>query len=128
MSKKQKMFCTALNYTEHFLIFVSEVTGCISISAFTSSLSIPVGITSSAIVSQNCARTKEIKKYSSIIKKKQKKHDKRVLLVKCKLNQTEVLISKALIDSNISHDGFVLINNMLKEQDDMKEEIKNLNT
>ena len=70
MSKKQKMFCTALNYTEHFLIFVSEVTGCISISAFTSSLSIPVGITSSAIVSQNCARTWEIKKYSSIIKKK----------------------------------------------------------
>ena len=50
------------------------------------------------------------------------------MLVKCKLNQTEVLISKALIDSNISHDGFVVINNMLKEYDDMKEEIKNLNT
>ena len=50
------------------------------------------------------------------------------MLVKYKLNRTEVLISKALIDSNISHDGFVVINNMLKEYDDMKEEIKNLNT
>ena len=67
MSKK---FCTTLNYTEHFLIFVSEVTGCISISTFTSLLIIPVGITSSAIGSQNCAITGGIKKYSSIIKKK----------------------------------------------------------
>ena len=33
----------------------------------------------------------------------------------------EVLISKVLIDSNISHDEFVLMNNVLKEYDDMKE-------
>ena len=37
----------------------------------------------------------------------------------------EVLISKALIDSNISHNEFVLINNVLKEFYDVKEEIKN---
>ena len=69
-----------------------------------------------------------IKKYKSIIKKKKKKHDKIVLLAKSKLNSIEVLISKALIDSNISYDVFVLINNVLKEYDDMKEEIKNLKT
>ena len=40
----------------------------------------------------------------------------------------EVLISKALIDSNISHDEPVLINNEIKEYDKMKEEIKNLKT
>ena len=34
-----------------------------------------------------------------------------------------MLISKALIDSSISHDKFVLINNVLKEYDKMKEEI-----
>ena len=49
-----------------------------------------------------------------------------MLLAKSKLNSIEVLISKALIDSNISHDEFVLINKMLKEYDVMKEEIKNL--
>ena len=43
---------------------------------------------------------------------------------KFKLNSTEVLISKALIDSVISHNEFVLINNVLKEYDQMKEEIK----
>ena len=52
--------------------------------------------------------------YKSLIKKKKKKHDKMVLLAKYKLNSIEVLISKALIDSNISHDKFVLINDMLK--------------
>ena len=73
------------------------------------------------------AITAGIKKYKSIIKKKKKKHDKIVLLAKSKLNSIEVLISKALIDSNISHDEFVLINNVLKEFYDMKEEIKNSN-
>ena len=79
---------------------------------------------------QICAITAAIKKYkfiSTIIKKK-KKHDKIVLLLKSKLNSLEVLISKTLIDSIISHDEFVLINNVLKEYDKMKEEIKNLKT
>ena len=39
----------------------------------------------------------------------------------------EVLICKTLIDSNISHNDFVLINNVLKEFYDMKEGIKNSN-
>ena len=41
-------------------------------------------------------------------------------LAKSKLSSREVLISKALIDSNINHDEFVLINNVLKEFYDMK--------
>ena len=62
------------------------------------------------------------------MKKKKKKHDKIVLLAKSKLNSIEVLISKALIDSNISHDELVLTNNVLKEYDDIKQELKNLKT
>ena len=50
-----------------------------------------------------------------------------MLVAKSKLNSI-VLISNALTDSNIIHDEFVLINNMLKEYDNMKEEIKNLKT
>ena len=46
------------------------------------------------------------------------------MLAKSKLNNIEVLVSKALSDSNISLDEFVLINNMLKEFYDMNEEIK----
>ena len=50
------------------------------------------------------------------------------MLVKSKLNSVEVLISKALIDSKISHYEFVLINDMLTEYDHMKEAKKNLKT
>ena len=49
------------------------------------------------------------------------------MLAKSKLNSVEVLISKALINSNISHDEFVLINNALKEFYNMKKEFKNYN-
>ena len=39
------------------------------------------------------------------------------------------LISKALINTNVSHDEFFfLINNALKEYDDIKKETKNLKT
>ena len=50
------------------------------------------------------------------------------MLTKSKLNSTKVLISKALIGSNISHDRFILINNFLKEYVDMIKEIKNWKT
>ena len=50
------------------------------------------------------------------------------MLAKSRLNMIEVVIFKALIDSNVSLDEFILINNMLKKYEDMKEEIKNLRT
>ena len=126
ISKKHKNACATLNYIGHFLILASTITGCVSISAFASLVGIPIGITSSAIRLKICAVNAGIKKCKSIIKKKKKKHDKIVLLAKSKLNEIEVLIAKALIDSVISHDEFVLINNILKEYNEMKEEIKNL--
>ena len=49
-------------------------------------------------------------------------------MAKSKLNSIEVLISKALMDSNINQDEFVSINNVIKEYDDMKEKRKNLKT
>ena len=51
-----------------------------------------------------------------------------MLLGKDKLNTIEVLISKTLIDSYISHDEFISVNNMLREYYKMKKEIKNTET
>ena len=51
-----------------------------------------------------------------------------MLLGKDKLNAIEVLISKALTDSYISHDEFVSVNNMLREYYEIKEKIKNPET
>ena len=89
------------------MILISTVTGYVSISAFASFVGIPIGIASSTVVLKICIITAGIKKYKSIIKKKKKKHDENLSLVKSKLNSVEVLISKDLIDSNISHDEFV---------------------
>ena len=125
--KKHKKVCTSLNYIEHILILVSTITRCISISAFTFLIGIPVGITSSATELKICVIATGIKKYMSVIKKKKKKHDKIVSLAKSNLNSIEVLTSKALVDSNISLEEFVLINNMLKECERIKEWINNSN-
>ena len=109
-----------MSYTDYLLIVTSTITGCVSISAFASLIGIAIGITSSAIGLKIRATTAVIKKYKSI--KKKKKYDNIVLLAKSKLNSIKVLISKALIDSNISHDEFVFINNVLKEFYDMKDD------
>ena len=89
-------------------------------------LGIPIGIKRFAIGLKICAIVEGIKMYELVIKKKKKNHDKVVFLAKAKLNSIEVLNSKTLIDSVISHDEFLLINNFLKEFSEVKEEIKNL--
>ena len=128
MSKKHKKVCVTLDYIEHFSILASTVTGCISISAFASLVGIFIGITSSVIALKIYTITATIRKYKSIINKNSKKHTKIVLVAKTKLNITEALNSQAITDSNICRDEFVLINNVLKEYDQMIEEIKYLSS
>ena len=90
MSKKHKKVYTTLNYIEHFLILASTITGCVSISAFSSLVGISIGITSSAVRLKIYAVTAAIKKYKSKIKKNKGKHNKIILLAKSKLNSIEV--------------------------------------
>ena len=99
----------------------------VSISYFAALAGIPIGIMSSAIGSKICVITAEILKYKSIIEKKKKKYDKILSLAKSKLNRVKVVFSKPLIDSNISQNKFILINNVPKEFDNMKEEVINFN-
>ena len=77
----------------------------------------------SSIGLEICVIAAGIEKYKSIIEKKEKKRNNIIFLAKSKLNSIEVLMSKALIDSYISQDDFVLINNVLKTYGNMREEI-----
>ena len=70
MSKKHKNTCTTLNYIEHFFILAFIITEYISISAFNSLSSIPIGTASSVIGLKTCSITAVVKKYKSIIKKR----------------------------------------------------------
>ena len=47
-----------------------------------------------------------------------------MLLVKARLETIDFLISKSLINSYISHEEFVLVNDVLREYNKIKEEIK----
>ena len=99
-----KKTCKCFNYIEHFLILVSAITGYASFSSFASLVCIPAGITSSAVGTNICGITAVIKNYKSFIKKRKKNLDKIVLSGINKLITIEVLFSKTLIDSCISHE------------------------
>ena len=96
------------------LISVSTVTDSISASAFALLVCVPVGITSSAVGIKIRAITAGIKKYKSIVNKNKN------LQSKTKLNTIKVLISKSLIESYISHDEFISVNDVLREYNEMK--------
>ena len=51
-----------------------------------------------------------------------------MLLGKAKLGPIEILISKSLIDSYIDHDEFFSVNNVLKDYNEIKKEMKNAKT
>ena len=87
---------------------------------------VPVVITSSEAGLKVPGIITEIKNFKSIIKKKERKHDKKGLLGKAKVDTIDFLIlgSKALIDSCINHDKFVPVNNVLMCYNEMKNELK----
>ena len=74
MNKKHKKLCEVLNCINHFLILASGVTVCVSIFTFASLVSIPIGITSSAIGLKICAMSAGVKKYKSILKKERRRN------------------------------------------------------
>ena len=69
MSEKDKKVCRSSNYFEHFLVFISAVSDCVSICVFASLIEVSVGIASLAV---RLPITAAIRKYKSIIKKKGK--------------------------------------------------------
>ena len=64
--------CNVSNYCKHFLVLVSAVNGCVSISAFASLVCVSVGIASFAVGSKICVIAAGIKRYKSIFKEKER--------------------------------------------------------
>ena len=123
MSQEHKKVCLTLNCMELLLILISTFTGYIPNVAFWAGIFIGSG--GSSVWLKMLAITAEIKKGKPIIKKKKKKQSKIILLAKTKLNIIAVLISRALIDSCISYNEFFSVNNVIRNNHDKKEAIKN---
>ena len=58
--------CKALNYFEYFVILISIIIGCVSMSEFASLVGVPEGIASSAVGTKICVITAGIKSLSQL--------------------------------------------------------------
>ena len=73
-----------------------------------------------------CIILSGIRKYKSIIKKKEYDQLISLVLISFNLDVIKVLISKVLPYYYVSHAELVSVNKLLKDYDKIKEEIKNL--
>ena len=92
-SQKLNRYVTTFDYIDQILIVLSETTGGVSVISFTSIIGAPAGIASTSFTLIFSLTTGIIKKLLNITRKKQKKHDKILVLAKGKLNSIDTLIS-----------------------------------
>ena len=126
-NKKLSKYVAAINYIEKILIVLTETTGGICIISHASVVGAPIGIAGAGFTVLFSLVTATTKILLKTTKNKKKKHDKIFMLAKSKFNSIKSLVSKALIDMEISHEEF---NTILKEKDkyeEIKENLRNIN-
>ena len=92
-SQKISKYVTASDYIDKFLIVLNVTYGGVSIISFRSIIGAPVGIASASFTLIFSLTTGIVKIFLNITRKKQKKHDKILMLAKSKLNSIYTLIS-----------------------------------
>ena len=114
-------------YIDKILIILSATSEGVSIISFTTIAGAPAGIASASFTLIFSIAKGIIKILLKITRNKKKKHDNILMLAKSKLTSIEILISKALNDMDISHEGFTIILNEKDKYDRMKYKIINEN-
>ena len=119
-SKKLNKYVTTFNYIDKSLTVLNATTGGLSIISHATVVGAPVWIVSDGFTMVFSLATGITKKLLKITRNKKKKHNKILMLAKSKLNRIESLVSKALINMNISHEENV------KVKEKMKENVRNI--
>ena len=125
-TKKLSKYVSTFNYIDTILIVLNVTTGGVCIISHASVVGAPIRIASTGFTVLLSLATGITKKLLKTTRNKKKKHDKTLTLAKSKLNNIESLISRALIDMEISHEEFIAI---LKEKDKyekMEENVRNI--
>ena len=125
--RKLNKYITVFEYIDKILIFLSATSGGVSIISVISIVGVPVGIASASFTLIFSIAKGIIKILLKTTRNKKKKHDNILMLAKSKLTSIEILISKALNDMDISHEGFTIILNEKDKYDRMKYKIINEN-
>ena len=116
-SKKLSKYVSAFDYIDKVLIVLNATTGGVCIISHVTVVGAPVGIASAGFTIVFSLATATIKK---------EKHDKIVMLAKCKLNSIETLVSQAPIDMEINHKEFITILKEKGKYEKMKENVRNV--
>ena len=120
-SKQLSKYITAFDYIDKILIVLSVTSSGVCIISSASVVGAPAGIASASFTSFFFLTRGIIKKLLSITISKKKKHDKILMLAKCKLDSIETLVFQALIDMEISHEEFNAIIGEKKIWEDERE-------
>ena len=124
--KKLIKYVTAFDYIDKILIILKATSSGVCIISSASVDGAPVGIASASFTLIFSLKTEIITKLQSIARNKKKKHDKILMLAKGKLDSIETLISKALIDMEISDEEFNAIISKKQKYERMKENVRNI--
>ena len=128
MSKRLSKYVVFSGYFDKSLIFLSATIGSISIASFATVIGTPIGIASASLSLIFSLSTGIVKKLLKTTRNKKKKHNKIIMLARSKLNSIESKVSDALINSEISHEDFMVIINEEKKYRELKESIRMMNS
>ena len=104
--KRISKYILPFDYADKLFITLSASLGVLSIASHATVVGIPVGIAGASLTLIFTLTTGVVKKLLNITRKKKKKHNNIIAIAGNKLNIIETLISKELIDFNISHEEF----------------------
>ena len=123
--KKISKYIVAFDYADKLFITLSASFVALSIVSHATVVGIPVGIAGASLTVIFSVMTGVVKNLLNIIRKKKKKHNKIITLARNKFNIIETLISRALIDFDISHEEFSKIIYEKNNYEQIKDNIRN---
>ena len=123
MSQKLGKYISFFDYFDKSLTVLSVASGSVYIASFATVIGVPIGITSASLSLAFSICTGLVKKLLKATRK-EKRHNKIVMLARSKLNSIESKISEALINNQISHENFITTINEERNYRELKESIR----
>ena len=124
MSQKLSKYISFLDYFDKSLIVLSVTSGGVSVAFFATAIGAAIGITSASLSLAFSLCAGLVKRLLKVTRNKKKKQMKIVMLARSKLNSTEIKISEALINNQISYEDFITIVNEERNYRKLKESIR----
>ena len=122
--EKLNKYFVSFDYLDKMFITLSVSFGTLSIASYAAVVGMPVGIADSSLTLIFTIGMGINKSLLKVTKKRKKKHNEIIALVKSKLNMIDTLLSSALNDSKISHEEFSNIITEKNIYENIKENIK----